>query len=68
MTAFRFQDPLWIALLIPLVLLAYWAVRRNRKTAVLFSDVQPAENVAYHHDAARQEGRAVASSSRFGAQ
>lgn len=39
MTAFRFQDPFWILMLIPLVLLAWWAVRRNRRTAVLFSDI-----------------------------
>ncbi len=39
MSAFRFQDPVWILLLIPLVLLGWWVVRRNRKAAVLFSDI-----------------------------
>jgi Ca-activated chloride channel family protein len=38
MTGFRFQDPLWLLLLIPLVLVAVWAVRRRRRCVVLYSD------------------------------
>ena len=35
---FRFQDPLWLLLLVPLVALGLWAVRRQRRVAVLYSD------------------------------
>ena len=38
MTGFRFQDPLWLFVLVPLVLLGVWAVRRQRRVAVLYSD------------------------------
>ncbi len=39
MTGFRFQNPLWLLLVVPLVLLAVWAIRRQRRAAVLYSDV-----------------------------
>jgi Ca-activated chloride channel family protein len=39
MTGFRFCDPMWLLLLIPLVLAALVAIRRRRRAAVLFSDV-----------------------------
>jgi Ca-activated chloride channel family protein len=37
---FRFQDPLWLLLLIPLFLAGMLAVRRQRRVAVLYSDVK----------------------------
>lgn len=37
MSGFRFQDPLWLLLLVPLAVLA-WRVARRRPAAVLFSD------------------------------
>lgn len=40
MNGFRFQDPLWMALLIPLLGIGLLAIRRQRRTAVLFSSVQ----------------------------
>jgi len=40
MTGFRFQDPLWMLLLIPLVLLGLLAIRRQRRQAVLYSNVE----------------------------
>jgi Ca-activated chloride channel family protein len=36
--AFRFQSPLWLVLLIPLVVLGVLAIRRQRRVAVLYSD------------------------------
>jgi Ca-activated chloride channel homolog len=36
---FRFQDPWWLALLVPLALLGYLMLRRQRAGAVLYSDV-----------------------------
>ena len=39
MTGFQFQDPMWLLLLIPLALAAFWMVYRRRRVAVLFSDV-----------------------------
>ncbi len=39
MMGFRFQDPEWLLLLIPLALLAWLAIRRQRRVAVLYSDV-----------------------------
>ena len=38
MIGFRFQDPLWLLLLIPLIVLGMAAVRRQRRAAVLYSD------------------------------
>ncbi len=40
MRGLQFQDPMWLLLLIPLAALATWAVRRRRRVAVLYSDVQ----------------------------
>jgi Ca-activated chloride channel family protein len=40
MNAFRFQDPLWLLLLVPVVLVGWLAIRRDRHTAVLYSSVQ----------------------------
>jgi len=39
MIALRFQDPWWLLLLIPLVLLGLAMARRRRRAAVLYSDV-----------------------------
>jgi Ca-activated chloride channel family protein len=38
-TGFRFQNPWWLVLLIPLVVVGLLAVRRQRRSAVLYSDV-----------------------------
>ena len=40
MNAFRFQDPIWLWLLIPVVGFGVWSIRRERRTAVLFSNVE----------------------------
>jgi Ca-activated chloride channel family protein len=40
MNGFRFQDPLWLLLLVPIVVLSFVAARRSRRTAVLYSNVQ----------------------------
>lgn len=40
MNAFRFQDPLWLWLLLPVVGLSLWAMRRQRQQAVLYSNVE----------------------------
>ncbi len=40
MRGLRFQDPMWLWLLVPLLLVAVWAVRRRRLVAILYSDVQ----------------------------
>ncbi|MEQ8768718.1 MAG: VWA domain-containing protein [Planctomycetota bacterium] len=39
MSGFRFQSPLWLLLAIPIFLIVWWAVRRQRQTTILFSDV-----------------------------
>ncbi len=39
MSGFRFQAPLWTLLVIPLFLAVWWAIRRQRQAAVLYSDV-----------------------------
>ena len=39
MTGLRFQDPLWLLLLIPLLGLGLLAIRRQQRVAVLYSDV-----------------------------
>ena len=38
MIGLRFQDPLWLLLLVPLLALAFWAIRRRRRAAILYSD------------------------------
>ncbi|MHC4943238.1 MAG: vWA domain-containing protein [Planctomycetota bacterium] len=40
MIHFRFQDPFWFFLLIPLVLAVLFAVQRQRRSAVLYSSIQ----------------------------
>ncbi len=40
MTGLRFQDPFWLLLLVPLLLLGALAIRRQRRVAVLYSSVQ----------------------------
>ncbi len=40
MSAFRFQDPIWLWLLIPVVGLGWYALRRERRMAVLYSNVE----------------------------
>ncbi len=40
MNGFRFQDPMWLLLLVPLVLLGLLAIRRKRRLAILYSDVE----------------------------
>jgi len=39
MTGLRFQDPWWLVLLVPLVLATAWAVRRRRRSAIVYSDI-----------------------------
>jgi Ca-activated chloride channel family protein len=39
MSGLRFQDPAWMLLLIPLAILGLLAIRRQRRVAVLYSDV-----------------------------
>ena len=39
MNAFRFQDPLWLLLLIPLAVLGFVMLKRRSRAAVLYSDV-----------------------------
>lgn len=41
MTGFRFQDPLWLLLMFPVVALGAAGIRRHRRCAVLYSDVGP---------------------------
>jgi Ca-activated chloride channel family protein len=38
-TGLRFQDPWWLVLLVPLALAAFWALRRRRRAAIVYSDV-----------------------------
>jgi Ca-activated chloride channel homolog len=45
MMGFRFQDPLWLLLLIPLVLAGMWTLRRRRQSAVLYSSVELLKNM-----------------------
>jgi Ca-activated chloride channel homolog len=40
MMGLRFQDPLWMLCLVPLLLIAVLAIRRQRRTAVLYSNIQ----------------------------
>lgn len=40
MSGWRLQDPLWLLVLLPLVVAVVFAVRRDRRTAVLYSSVQ----------------------------
>jgi len=40
MNALRFQDPVWLILLVPVLLLSLAAIRRERRTAVLYSNVE----------------------------
>jgi len=44
-TSFRFQDPLWLLLLVPVVVLGLLAIRRQRRVAVLYSDVSLLERL-----------------------
>jgi len=39
MTAFRLQDPIWLLLLVPVLLLGWFSIRRSRHSAVLYSSV-----------------------------
>lgn len=38
MIGWRLQDPFWLLLLVPVLLLGLWAMRRQRRFAVLYSD------------------------------
>ena len=38
MNPFRFHDPFWLLLLIPLAVIAYFMLRRRSRAAVLYSD------------------------------
>ena len=38
MLSFRFQDPWWLLLLIPLALVGYLILRRQKSTAIVYSD------------------------------
>lgn len=40
MSPYRFQNPIWLWLLIPVVVAGIWSIRRNRRTAVLYSNVE----------------------------
>jgi Ca-activated chloride channel family protein len=40
MTEFRLQDPLWLLLWLPLVLVALLVIRRGRRTSMLYSSVR----------------------------
>ncbi|HEY4759441.1 MAG TPA: VWA domain-containing protein [Thermoguttaceae bacterium] len=40
MMGFRFQDPLWLLLLIPLAAAGVWVIRRRSRPAVLYSSVE----------------------------
>jgi Ca-activated chloride channel homolog len=40
MMGLRFQDPLWLLLLVPLALLGWWLATRRRPAAVLYSNVE----------------------------
>lgn len=40
MSEFRFQDPLWLLMLIPLTGLSWWRLRRRYRGAVLYSSVE----------------------------
>lgn len=40
MSGLRFQDPFWLLLLAPLAILGLWAIGRQRRVAVLYSDVR----------------------------
>lgn len=39
MRGVQFQDPLWLVLLLPLLVYVGWAIRRQRRGAMLYSDV-----------------------------
>jgi len=39
-SAFRFQDPLWLLLVVPVVGFGIWSIRKQRRTAVLYSNVE----------------------------
>lgn len=45
MTGFRFHDPLWLLLLIPLLVLSIIAMRRSRRSAILFSSTAMLRNL-----------------------
>ena len=45
MRGFQFQDPLWLVLLLPLLVLGLLAVRRQRRVAVLYSDASILETL-----------------------
>ncbi len=45
MMGFRFQDPLWLLLLIPLAVAGLWMLRRRRRAAVLYSSVELLKNL-----------------------
>lgn len=40
MTSLRFQDPFWLLLLIPVIAFGVIAIRRQRRTSVLYSNVE----------------------------
>lgn len=40
MMGFRFQDPLWLLLLIPLAVAGLWILRRRRQAAMIYSSVE----------------------------
>ena len=45
MNAFRFHEPLALLLLIPVVAVGFWSVRRDRRTAVTYSSVALLHNL-----------------------
>lgn len=40
MNGFRFQDPLWMLLLIPLIACGWLAIRRQRRSVVMYSSIE----------------------------
>lgn len=45
MSGLRLHDPLWLLLLIPLLILGVYAIRRSRRTAILFSSTAMLRNL-----------------------
>lgn len=45
MTNFRFQDPIWLAAAIPILLLTWWTLRRRRRYAILFSSIEGLKDI-----------------------
>ena len=62
---FRFQDPLWMLLLIPVVALGLWSLWRGRRVAVLVDGERMAGEFVKNWDGRDQTGREVGSGIYF---